>query len=271
MGATGATGAAGATGADGMAGPQGQTGATGPTGAGGIQGPQGDVGATGATGPMGATGADGIQGPQGNQGIQGMVGPTGPTGLTGPAGATGPVGPTGIQGATGAIGYTGPQGPQGNQGIQGMTGPTGGLFDYPQTSAGSLVTGQTFWGKPVTRYWWNFTITASAAQEYLSYLGASGVSSPVSKPYNSDVSPPSGFTPLTPSAIVAVGGCFGTGNGSKEYYQISATYPYEGSSGSDRYIWCYAAVDVNGYLCVHSQTYLLRQNHRILIWIDMIF
>jgi len=94
-----------------------------------------------------------------NYTVTGVPGPAGPTGETGPQGVTGAVGPTGPTGNTGGAGVTGATGPIGPTG---PTGPAGTQHAYSATGNGGKGS-QTL------------TLTAPAAQSYVAFANAEGV------------------------------------------------------------------------------------------------
>lgn len=109
-----------------------------------------------------------------NAGHQPDISPSWWDKLTGPPGATGAAGATGATGATGPQGPAGATGPQGPQGATGATGATG-----PQGTAG----GSTNW-----RQAWSIN-TLYAANDAVSYLGSSYISTAPGTGHQPDTSP----------------------------------------------------------------------------------
>jgi collagen type VII alpha len=216
----------------------GAQGPVGPAGAMGLQGPTGFPGATGATG---ATGTQGVAGPAGAMGPAGPVGPAGPAGATGAAGPAGLVwqgayasgvnynvgdavsyggasyvslvtgnagqtpsaspsswallaaaGTNGLTGATGATGSIGPAGPMGATGAAGTNGSNG-------VNGTPGLVWQGAWASS----------TSYAANDAVSYGGASYVSLMAGNLGQLPGSSPSSWTLLAAAGSAGANGAVG--------------------------------------------------------------
>ena len=266
-------------------------GSSGPTG---VSGPAGPIGATGSTGSTGLiTGmtlatisSNGTSAPLIYPSTLSISATGAATGITGPAPAS-PSGYTGL-GMTSTV-VTGPSLTLNNSSLLTQVSQNAVNISYLQnftpgatstgTSAGTPVsggemfiasnapipTGELFFGKPVYRVYYCFSITATANTEYWTYF-PSCQSQAVAYGQITPPTVPTGSQ--TATTVVRFGGSFMNGNGIAQY-AIPGTYYYTGTL-SDSAIWGFVTIDSTGNICFHSQSNATRTtSDYVYLWIDI--